>query len=131
MKTESTAPTTAEYRYIALGIFTLTYTLNFVDRQILSILQEPIKSDLGLSDTQLGLLTGFAFALFYVSLGFPIARLADRSNRKRIVVWCLSLWSTMTMLCGLTVNYWQLLMARIGVGVGEAEIGRASCRERV
>ena len=120
MKTESTAPTTAEYRYIALGIFTLTYTLNFVDRQILSILQEPIKSDLGLSDTQLGLLTGFAFALFYVSLGFPIARLADRSNRKRIVVWCLSLWGTMTMLCGLTVNYWQLLMARIGVGVGEA-----------
>jgi len=120
MKPEPAATKTTQYRYLALGIFTLTYTLNFVDRQILSILQEPIKNDLGLRDTELGLLTGFAFAMFYILMGFPIARWADRSNRKRIVVWCLSLWSAMTMACGLAANYWQLLLARIGVGVGEA-----------
>lgn len=110
----------SSYRYLALGMFTLTYTVNFVDRQVLSILQEPIKHDLGLSDSQLGLLTGFAFAMFYLLMGFPIASLADKSNRKRIVVSCLSIWSTMTMLCGLAANYWQLLLARMGVGIGEA-----------
>jgi len=96
------------------------YTFNFIDRQILSILLEPIKQDLGLSDTALGMLTGFAFALFYATLGIPIARLADRGNRRNIIAWSLTIWSAMTALSGIAQNFWHLLIARIGVGVGEA-----------
>ena len=96
------------------------YTFNFIDRQILVILQESIKAELGLSDTQLGLMTGLTFALFYVTLGIPIARLADRSNRRNIVAFSLAIWSAMTALSGLAGNYIQLLLARIGVGIGEA-----------
>lgn len=108
------------YRGYVLLILTGVYTFNFIDRQILVILQESIKTDLGLSDTQLGLLTGFAFAIFYVTLGLPIARYADRSNRKNVVAISLTVWSAMTALSGFVGNYWQLLLARIGVGVGEA-----------
>jgi len=98
----------------------LVYSLNFIDRQILVILQESIKVDMDLSDSQLGLLTGFAFAIFYVSVGIPIARWADIGNRRNIVSLAIAVWSGMTALSGLTQNFWQLLMARIGVGVGEA-----------
>ena len=98
----------------------MVYTFNFIDRQILSILLEPIKQDLGLSDTALGMLTGFAFALFYATLGIPIARLADRGNRRNIIAGALTIWSVMTALSGLAQNFWHLLIARIGVGVGEA-----------
>ena len=108
------------YRNYVLLVLTGVYTFNFIDRQILVILQESIKADLGLSDTQLGLLTGFAFALFYVTLGIPIARFADRSNRKNIIAVSLTVWSAMTALSGFVQNFWQLLLARIGVGVGEA-----------
>ena len=108
------------YRYYALGLLTLTYAFNFVDRQILAILQEPIKAELGLSDSQLGLLTGFAFAVFYVVCGIPIARWADRGVRRSIIALAIAVWSAMTGLCGLAQNYVQLLLARIGVGVGEA-----------
>jgi MFS family permease len=87
---------------------------------LLAILQEAIKADLDLSDTQLGLLTGFAFAVFYVTAGIPIARWADRSNRRNIVALSLFIWSFMTAISGLVQNYLQLLLARIGVGVGEA-----------
>ena len=106
-------------RYVLLAL-TGVYIFNFIDRQILVILQESIKNDLGLSDTQLGLLTGFAFAIFYVTLGIPIARLADRSNRKRIIAISLAVWSIMTVLSGRAMNFVQLLLARIGVGIGEA-----------
>jgi len=106
--------------YYALGILTLVYSINFIDRQLLSILQESIKADLMLSDAQLGLLTGFAFALFYTFAGLPIASLADRSNRRNIVAISLTIWSGMTALSGLAQNYWQLLLARVGVGIGEA-----------
>jgi predicted MFS family arabinose efflux permease len=99
---------------------TLTYAFNFVDRQILAILQEPIKAELGLSDSQLGLLTGFAFAVFYVVCGIPIARWADRGVRRSIIALAISVWSVMTGLCGLAQSYVHLLLARIGVGVGEA-----------
>ena len=92
---------------------------NFIDRQILVILQESIKKDLGLSDTQLGLMTGFAFAIFYVSFGIPIARLADKGNRKKIITISLIIWSGMTALSGRAQNFFQLLFARIGVGIGE------------
>ena len=106
--------------YYALGILTIVYSINFIDRQLLSILQESIKADLMLSDAQLGLLTGFAFALFYTFAGLPIASLADRSNRRNIVAISLTIWSGMTAISGLAQNYWQLLAARIGVGIGEA-----------
>jgi predicted MFS family arabinose efflux permease len=96
------------------------YSFNFIDRQLLAILQEPIKLELSLSDSQLGLLTGFAFALFYVIAGIPIARWADRSNRRNIISLSLGLWSLMTAVSGLTHNFIQLLAARVGVGVGEA-----------
>lgn len=107
-------------RKYALVVLTLVYTFNFIDRQLLSILQESIKVDLSLSDSQLGLLTGFAFAMFYVTAGIPIARFADRSNRRNIVAVSVGLWSAMTAVSGLVQNYGQLLAARIGVGVGEA-----------
>ncbi|MGK0221214.1 MAG: putative MFS family arabinose efflux permease [Limisphaerales bacterium] len=107
-------------RYYAVGLLTVVYTFNFIDRQLLSILQESIKADLLLSDTQLGLLTGFAFALFYVTAGIPIARWADRSNRRNIVALAVGIWSFMTAISGLAQNYFQLLLARVGVGVGEA-----------
>lgn len=108
------------YRAYVLLILTGVYTFNFIDRQILVILQESIKSELGLTDTQLGLMTGLTFALFYVTLGIPIARFADRSNRRNIVALSLAIWSAMTAISGLAANYTQLLLARIGVGVGEA-----------
>lgn len=98
------------------------YIFNFLDRQIVTILAEPIKRDLGLSDTQLGLMTGLAFALFYALLGIPIARYADRptSNRVGLISVSLILWSGMTAVCGVAQNFTQLLLARVGVGVGEA-----------
>ena len=107
-------------KYYALGVLTVVYGFNFIDRQLLAILQESIKAELLLSDSQLGLLTGFAFALFYVSAGIPIARWADRSNRRNIVALSLFIWSFMTAISGFVQNYFQLLMARIGVGIGEA-----------
>ncbi|RRJ83995.1 spinster family MFS transporter [Aestuariirhabdus litorea] len=113
-------PPSSGYRRYVLILLTFVYALNFIDRQILVILQESIKQDMDLSDSQLGLLTGFAFAIFYVSVGIPIARWADVGNRRNIVSIALALWSGMTALSGLTQNYLQLLLARIGVGVGEA-----------
>jgi predicted MFS family arabinose efflux permease len=98
----------------------VVYVFNFLDRQIVTILAEPIKVDLGLSDTQIGLMTGLAFAIFYTILGIPIARLADRANRVSIISAALVIWSGMTALCGMAQNFTQMLLARIGVGVGEA-----------
>ena len=120
MNTDQNSYTSARARYYALGLLTVVYTFNFVDRQLLSILQESIKADLLLSDQQLGLLTGFAFALFYTLAGIPIARYADRNNRRNVVAIAIALWSFMTAISGLVQNYLQLLLARIGVGVGEA-----------
>ncbi|HEV8507551.1 MAG TPA: MFS transporter [Chitinophagaceae bacterium] len=108
------------YRNYVLTMLTLVYVFNFVDRQLIVILQESIKNELNLSDTQLGLLSGFTFAIFYVTLGIPIARFADKSNRKNTVTVSLALWSIMTALSGSARNFIQLLLARIGVGVGEA-----------
>lgn len=106
--------------YYALVLLTIVYSFNFIDRQLLAILQESVKADLALSDSQLGLLTGFAFAAFYVIAGIPIARWADRGNRRDIVALSLFIWSFMTAISGMVQNYAQLLLARIGVGVGEA-----------
>lgn len=109
-----------QYRKYVLWILVVVYALNFLDRQIVTILAEPIKNDLGLNDTQIGLMSGLAFALFYTVLGIPLARLADRSNRVTIISICLVVWSGMTALCGAAQNFTQILAARIGVGVGEA-----------
>lgn len=107
-------------RNYALGILVAVYTFNFIDRQILSILAEPIRTELQLSDTALGLLSGVAFAIFYATLGIPIAKLADRRNRRNLIALALAVWSGMTALSGLAQNFWHLLFARIGVGIGEA-----------
>lgn len=105
-----------------VGLLFLVYLLNYLDRQIVNILAEPIKQELGLADWQLGLMTGLAFALFYTVLGIPLARYADRpgADRSRLITVCLAVWSAMTALCGLATGFLQLLAARIGVGVGEA-----------
>ena len=107
---------------VTLWILLIVYIFNFIDRQIVNILAEPIRMELGLSDTQIGLMTGLAFALFYTVLGLPIARFSDRSttNRPWLIGGALAIWSAMTALCGLAQNFAQLLLARIGVGVGEA-----------
>jgi MFS family permease len=107
---------------LTLWVLLVVYILNFLDRQILNILAEPIKGELGLTDTQLGLLAGPAFAVFYAVLGIPIARYADRgsTNRITLISASLAIWSGMTVLCGFAQNFWQMALARIGVGVGEA-----------
>jgi sugar phosphate permease len=115
-----TDPQSNNYKWFVLAILTVVYAFNFIDRQILVILQEPIKAELGLSDTQLGLLTGFSFAVVYVTAGIPIAWLADRSNRRNIVAVSLGIWSVMTALSGMVQSYTKLLLARLGVGLGEA-----------
>jgi MFS family permease len=108
------------YRSYVLVVLVIVYTFNFIDRQIVGILAVPIKAELHLSDSQLGLMGGLAFALFYTFLGIPIARLADRVSRTGIMTAALALWSLMTAMCGLTHNFAQLFLARVGVGVGEA-----------
>ncbi|MDO6414838.1 MFS transporter [Sphingomonas sp. BIUV-7] len=111
---------------LTLALLTIVYVVNFVDRQLVGIVGQPMKAELGLSDTQLGLLGGVAFALFYTVLGLPIARVADRRSRVGIVALSLALWSAMTALCGMAGSFTQLLAARIGVGVGEAGCAPAS-----
>ena len=107
---------------LTLGVLLVVYIFNFLDRQIVAILAEPIAKDLSLSDTQIGVLTGLAFAMFYTTLGFPIARYADRAktDRVRLIALATAIWSVITALCGMAANFTQLLLARIGVGVGEA-----------
>lgn len=107
-------------RAYVLAILTLVYMFNHIDRQVLLILIEPIKEEFALSDFQLGLLGGLAFAAFYATLGIPIAMWADRGNRKNILAMALALWSGMTALAGLAQNFFQLLLARTGVAIGEA-----------
>ena len=102
------------YRNYALAILFLGYVVNFIDRSILSILLEPIKQELLLSDTELGLLGGLAFAMFYATLGIPIASLADRWSRTKVLAISMIIWSAMTALCGAANNFLMLLLARIG-----------------
>ncbi|WP_372073654.1 MFS transporter [Tistrella mobilis] len=120
-----TATPTRHRRY-ALTMLFLIYMLNFVDRQIVNILAEPIKRELSLADWQLGSLTGLSFALFYAALALPIARWAERANRARIVALSAIIWSLFTALCGIAQNFAQLFLARVGVGVGEAGCTPAS-----
>ena len=115
----SESPSPGYARYV-LGVLFVVYVFNFVDRQILSILLPSIKDDLQVSDTALGFLTGFAFAAFYTVAGLPIARLADAGTRRTIIAVGVAVWSVMTAAQGLSRVFWQLAIARVGVGVGEA-----------
>jgi MFS family permease len=108
------------YKQYVLGVLTLVYMLNYLDRGLIILLLQPIKEDLHLSDTQLGFVTGFAFALFYATLGVPIARLADRGNRVTITSIAIALWGCTVMLCLFVTNFLQLVLARIAAAVGES-----------
>jgi MFS family permease len=108
------------YAYYVLGVLFVVYIFNFIDRQILAILLQPIKEDLKISDTALGFLTGFAFAVFYTFAGLPLARLADRWVRRSLIALSLATWSVMTATCGLARGFTDLALSRIGVGIGEA-----------
>jgi MFS family permease len=103
-----------------LGILLLAYIFNFIDRQIIGVLAVPIKAELQLTDTQLSLMGGIAFALFYSGIAIPVAWLADRKSRVNIIAFSVALWSAFTALCGLAQNFWHLFLARMGVGIGEA-----------
>ena len=107
-------------RRYALGLLVVVYTFNFIDRQILAILLPAIQAEFGINDSVLGFLAGSAFAMFYATLGVPIALLADRWNRRNLIAIAVALWSGMTALSGAATNVLQLALARIGVGVGEA-----------
>lgn len=108
--------------WFAVGVLLAAYTVSFLDRQLLTLLVQPIKADLGLSDTQIGILQGPAFALFYATMGLPLGWLADRVNRVRLMAVAIALWSLMTFLCGFATDYTHLLLARFGVGFGEAAL---------
>jgi MFS family permease len=108
--------------WYVVAVLTLAYMISFLDRQILALLVEPIRQDLGLSDTQISLLLGLAFAIFYTLLGLPLGRLADRYSRRTIIAAGITVWCMMTAACGLAKNFTQLFLARVGVGVGEATL---------
>lgn len=110
------------YAWYVVGVLTLANASAFIDRQILGLLVAPIRRDLGISDTQMGVLYGLAFAVFYTLLGIPLGRLADRSSRRAIIGVGIAAWSAMTVLCGLARTYDQLLLARFGVAIGEAAL---------
>jgi MFS family permease len=118
-------PSAARRNY-TLAVLLAAYILSFIDRQILNLLVDPIRRTLRVTDFQMSLIQGMAFALFYVSLGLPIGRLADRHNRKVIVGLGVFVWSAMTAACGLATSFMSLFLARIGVGIGEAALSPAS-----
>ncbi|MFM7119128.1 MAG: spinster family MFS transporter [Gammaproteobacteria bacterium] len=114
------------YGWYVTGVLLLGFTFSFVDRQVLNLLVEPIRADLGISDTQISVLQGFAFAITYVLASIPLGRMVDRFNRVRIMIAGVLFWSATTVACGLSRNYWQLLLARTGVGAGEATLSPAA-----
>jgi MFS family permease len=114
------------YAWYVVGVLMLAYTNSFIDRQILSLLIEPIRRDLQINDTQVSLLAGIAFTIFYTLMGVPIARLSDQKNRRTIIILGITFWSLMTATCGMAKQYWHLFLARMGVGVGEATLSPAA-----
>jgi len=119
-------PVETRYAWYVVGVLTLTNVSGFLDRQVLSLLVPAIERDLGISDTQMSYLIGLSFSVFYTVLGLPIAWWADRANRRNIMVGGVTLWSVMTTLSGLVATYPRLLLARIGVGIGEATLSAPS-----
>lgn len=127
MSSEARArPASPTYAWYVVAVLLLAYTLSFIDRMILSLLVGPIKADLGISDTQMSLLMGFAFAIFYSVLGIPLGWLADRRARRGLIVAGVAAWSLMTAACAFARGYVGLFLARVGVGVGEATLSPAA-----
>jgi len=120
------AGTGGVYAWYVVLILMLAQTVSFIDRMIMGLLVGPIRESFSISDTQYSLLAGFAFAIFYSVMGLPLARIADRGSRTRLITIAISFWSVMTGLCGLAKGFWSLFAARIGVGVGEAVLGPAA-----
>jgi MFS family permease len=116
----------ARYAWYVVAVLTLVYVFSFIDRQILNLLVKHVRRDLGITDTQMSLLMGFGFAVFYAIFGIPLGRLADRRSRRSIVAVGFVFWSIMTAGCGLARNFWQMLLLRMGVGVGEAALSPAA-----
>jgi MFS family permease len=114
------------YPWIMVGFLMILYTSSFIDRTILSLLVKPIRADLNITDTEISLLAGFAFTLFYTVAGIPCGWLVDRWNRSYLVAWGVAIWSVLTASCGLATSFWQLFLARLGVGVGEATLSPAA-----
>lgn len=115
------APPSVNWRtHLSLALLALVYIFSYIDRQVVAILIEPIKNEFGATDTEMGLLTGLAFGLLYAALGVPVGKLADRKDRRAIVAVACGLWSLATMACGFAGQFWQLLIARMSVAVGEA-----------
>ena len=120
MPTSQHPPVVNWRTHLSLALLATVYIFSYIDRQVVSILIEPIKHEFGASDTQIGMLTGLAFGLLYAALGIPVGRLADKHNRRTIVAICCGVWSLATMGCGMATHYWQLFIARMSVAVGEA-----------
>lgn len=117
----ATSPSRVTWRtHLSLLLLGLVYIFSYIDRQVIAVVIEPIKREFGVSDTIMGVLSGLAFGLMYAGLGVPVGRLADRGTRRTIVAVCASLWSVATMACGIASQFWQLLLARMSVAVGEA-----------
>lgn len=116
----SNPPRVSWHTHLSLALLALVYIFSYIDRQVIAILIEPIKREFGASDTQMGLLTGLAFGLLYAALGVPVGKLADKHSRRTIVAVCCSLWSLATLACGVAGQFWQLLLARMSVAIGEA-----------
>lgn len=114
------------YAWYVLALLTLAFVFSFIDRQILNLLVNPIQRDLGIGEKEMSLLMGASFAVFYTLLGIPLGRLADIWSRRWLIVWGIAFWSLMTACCGLTQKFWQLALARMGVGVGEASLSPAA-----
>ncbi len=122
----TTARASLGYAWFVVAILMIAYVFSFVDRQILNLLVGPIRRDLGISDTQMSLLMGFSFAIFYTIMGIPLGRLADSKSRRGLIAAGVIVWSVMTALCGTAKQYWQFFPFRIGVGVGEAALSPAA-----
>src|SRR5262249_34009122 len=118
-----TSESGSRYAWYVVIVLMVCYTLSFIDRQILSLMVEPIKHDLGISDTRIGALQGPAFAVFYTLMGLPMGRIADRYSRRNLIAVGVFFWSLMTALCAIARSFWSLFFARMGVGVGEATLG--------
>ena len=118
-------PTTAR-AWVTVAILLMAYVLSFIDRQILNLLVGPIRADLGISDTQMSLLMGLSFAIFYTIAGIPLGRVADSRSRRGLIAWGILVWSLMTAACGLAKQYWHFVVFRIGVGAGEAALSPAA-----
>ena len=114
------------YAWYVVSILTLAYISSFIDRQILALLVEPIKADFQITDTQMSLLIGMSFALFYTLMGLPIGRMVDSRNRRNIISIGIAVWSIMTALGGMVRSFGQFFLARIGVGIGEATLSPAA-----